>query len=419
MFPAFYYSALALSLAVSAYVALLAWRHRKSRGAPAMLALAAATLVWTLGFLFESRSTSLTEQLFFNNLGYIGAMSVPAIWFIFTVQYTFHKLTSWKSIAPLFIVPVFIAALVWTNESHHLMWSNEHLVTAGTFLVTAKTYGPMFWVAYSYNYAMVLLGTYLLVRRVVVGAPLFAGQAVSLIIAAGLPVVWNIIYVFDLWNLPRKDLTPAMFAFSGLAVILGVLRFRLLTVVPFARQFVVEQLRDGIMAFDTHGRILEVNSAALTATGLSLEAVGKDIGSVSGLSPVFPAIYPFKNGRIELPVAVSGENRFFELETTAMKDSCERLKGWLVVLRDVTERKQMQQQLIMQDRLASIGQLVSGVAHELNNPLTSVIGFSNLILDKNIPVEFREDLIIVRDEAQRTADIVSSLLVFARGQENT
>jgi len=84
------------------------------------------------------------------------------------------------------------------------------------------------------------------------------------------------------------------------------------------------------------------------------------------------------------------------------------------VTRDISERKRMEEQLILTDRLASIGELASGIAHELNNPLTSVIGFSELLLEKDIPEDVREDLGVINREAKRTAMVVSNLLAFAR-----
>jgi signal transduction histidine kinase len=84
------------------------------------------------------------------------------------------------------------------------------------------------------------------------------------------------------------------------------------------------------------------------------------------------------------------------------------------IARDVTQYKQMEQQLIMTDRLASVGELVSGIAHELNNPLTSVIGFSELLREADIPLEIKEDLDTISSEAGRAADIVRNLLTFAR-----
>lgn len=81
---------------------------------------------------------------------------------------------------------------------------------------------------------------------------------------------------------------------------------------------------------------------------------------------------------------------------------------------DITEQKALQEQLIAQDRLSSIGQLVSGVAHEINNPLTSVVGFSELLLNRDLPSDIKNDLKIIHEEAHRAAKIVKGLLYFTR-----
>ncbi len=81
---------------------------------------------------------------------------------------------------------------------------------------------------------------------------------------------------------------------------------------------------------------------------------------------------------------------------------------------DITERKKMQQQLVIADRLASVGELAAGIAHELNNPLTSVIGFSQLLLSGEVSDDVRKDLEVICSEAQRAAYVVKNLLAFAR-----
>jgi len=86
------------------------------------------------------------------------------------------------------------------------------------------------------------------------------------------------------------------------------------------------------------------------------------------------------------------------------------------VTRDITAQKQQNERLMMADRLASIGELAAGTAHELNNPLTSVLGFSQLVMEKDIPDDIREDLKIIHNEAQRAADVTKNLLTFARKQ---
>jgi len=90
-----------------------------------------------------------------------------------------------------------------------------------------------------------------------------------------------------------------------------------------------------------------------------------------------------------------------------------RLAG-LITFTDITEQKQHNERLILADRLASIGELAAGTAHELNNPLTSVLGFSQLLMDKDIPNDIREDLEIIYSEAQRAAVVTRNLLAFAR-----
>jgi signal transduction histidine kinase len=79
-----------------------------------------------------------------------------------------------------------------------------------------------------------------------------------------------------------------------------------------------------------------------------------------------------------------------------------------------TKPGRAEEQLLITDRLASIGELASGIAHELNNPLTSVIGFAQLLLGKELPEDVREDIGVIYSEARRAADVMKNLLIFAR-----
>jgi len=538
MYFYFYQVFMILSLIISLLVIVLTWRRRYLPGAGAMIALVAATFVWTLGFFLEANSDTLGRQLFFNNIGYLGSMSVPVAWFVFSLNYTnsIKLVRGWRTIF-LCIIPFIIVVLIWTNDWHHLIWSNEHLSTSGPFLVTVKTYGPFFWVALAHNYLLILTGGVILLRRLFVGTPLYMGQAISLIVAVCLPWLWNIIYVFNLAPLPRKDLTPVMFAISGIAIVLGLVRFRMFTTIPFAREFVVQQLNDGVFIFDARNCLVEANPMALKIVGVDKRIIGKRPEDLLSLSPVFEHMSSARFGSEELPLMVSGEKRFYELEITPMLVHQEQQVGWLAILhditarkqaeeqyrliaeysadviykltikeerytyvspsvkrlfgytdrealalklrdvltpesyekqrnelikiiqdgtsygtlqlevihkdgriipvevhaslvrdekgepveivgvaRDITERKKMEEQLIMQDRLASIGQLTSGLAHELNNPLTGVISLSDLLLQRELPEDIRQDVKIINDEAQRTANIVKNLLTFARKQ---
>jgi PAS domain S-box-containing protein len=82
--------------------------------------------------------------------------------------------------------------------------------------------------------------------------------------------------------------------------------------------------------------------------------------------------------------------------------------------RDITEELKLRGQLIHSERLSAVGQLVSGIAHELNNPLQSILGFTELLMDAEERPEMRRDLEHVRSEAIRAGKIVRNLLAFVR-----
>ncbi len=94
----------------------------------------------------------------------------------------------------------------------------------------------------------------------------------------------------------------------------------------------------------------------------------------------------------------------------------------LIVINDITEEREKQERLYLTDRLASVGEMASGVAHELNNPLTSIIGLSSFLIEKPMTEhgdDLKEDLSAIYSEAKRCAAIVKNLLTFARQHKPT
>jgi two-component system, NtrC family, sensor kinase len=85
---------------------------------------------------------------------------------------------------------------------------------------------------------------------------------------------------------------------------------------------------------------------------------------------------------------------------------------------DRTERRRLQDQLIQSEKMSAVGQLIAGIAHDLNNPLASVVGFADFLAERpDVPAGLREPLSVIREEAERASNIVKSLLGFARKQD--
>jgi PAS domain S-box-containing protein len=114
-----------------------------------------------------------------------------------------------------------------------------------------------------------------------------------------------------------------------------------------------------------------------------------------------------KDGRI-IPFEIHAEFVYNE------KGEPEEIVG---VARDISERKTMEEQIIVQDRLAAIGQLTSGMAHELNNPLTGIISLSSVLIKKDLDEETKQDIGTIHEEAQRIANTIKNLLTLSRKQQ--
>lgn len=97
-----------------------------------------------------------------------------------------------------------------------------------------------------------------------------------------------------------------------------------------------------------------------------------------------------------------------------MLDAGGELLGRLEIYRDVTGQRLVQSKLLQTEKMAGLGQLVSGIAHELNNPLTSIIGYSQLLLGRRLTAPQEADGRLIHQEAERAARIVKNLLLFAR-----
>jgi PAS domain S-box-containing protein len=123
-------------------------------------------------------------------------------------------------------------------------------------------------------------------------------------------------------------------------------------------------------------------------------------------------------------VKKNGEEWFASASWRLLRDWKEEVKALVVQVTDVTDRRRMekerseiQQKAYVSSRLASVGEMAAGIAHEINNPLTAVIGFSQILMKRNVPEDIKKNLEIVNNSAQRVAAIIRRLLMFARQQK--
>jgi PAS domain S-box-containing protein len=148
-------------------------------------------------------------------------------------------------------------------------------------------------------------------------------------------------------------------------------------------------------------------------------ALNKTIADYQGLEAIIPVIEEIKSGKqtnclIEFNCMLDGHHNTLLTNIIDMK-----VDRTLIIFRNVTQERAKQERLYLTDRLSSVGEMAAGVAHELNNPLTSVVSLAELILEGHPPSDMEDDLHTISAEARRAGGIVKNLLSFARKHEPT
>jgi len=275
----------------------------------------------------------------------------------------------------------------------------------GATLATNKAAeaGPLFWPHLLYNNALIWAGTVLLVITLSRMSRLYRGQSLLLVGAILLPIMLNLLFNLRVEPFRQVDLTPFAFVLSTSVLVWGVYQLSLLDLRPVARSQIFRTISDPVLVLDPDGRVLDANPAAGQLAGRPLtEVVGQPVGQLlpTWSRTVTAAMEPQGGAPVDREVTQDG--RIYDLAISALPERQRQPGGHLVVARDITERRQVEEklcaalnaELAATDRLAvaldreraaaehlrTLDELKSGflqaVSHDLRTPLASVLGIS-------------------------------------------
>jgi PAS domain S-box-containing protein len=342
---------------LSAWLMNYAWRHRSVIGAVSFAVITLAVVEWTFGYALEIAGADLATKVLWAKIQYFGIVSAPISWLAFALQYTQRErwLTR-RNVLLAAIFPIITILLTFTNEGHQLIWTTVGLKTGGPFVSLEVTHGWWFWLHTAYSYVAMLVGTLLIVQKVLRTPQLIRAQAVALLIAALTPWLGNIVYLSGL-NPTPFDLTPFAFTLSGAVFAWAIFRFRLLDLVPIARDVVVERMVDGVIVLDLQNRVVDMNPSAAQLLGVSLtEAIGKPAREVAttwpGLTQKYIGVLETQE---EFSQEIAGRLHVFELRISPLKNAADHLLGRFLMIHDVTERRLAQDRVRRQtDRMMAL-----------------------------------------------------------------
>ena len=354
----FYSTALLLAAAISLWHAVTVWRHPTTITRP-ITAFLLGMVWWCVTYALHWSPMPRPYASFWLEATYVGVVTVPTAFFAFTLRYTgrdYWFKRRWLILFP--IEPTLTLLLLWTDSYHGLFFGG--LPRDGNPLFNG---GPWFWVNVIYSYGLMLVSVILLAQAYRRAIHIYKGQARVILAGALLPWAVNALMLAGFDPLPGLDLTPIAFTLTGLAFAIGARNYRLLDIIPVARDTLIEKMTDGVIVLDAQNRLVDINP-----TGQWMLRAG---GPPPIGQPIEPLLVHWQNlverfreireGQFEVQIA-ENPALFVDLLIAPLHDGAGFYTGRLLVLRDIsrlkhTEQKMRQANAELLDRIDQIEQL--------------------------------------------------------------
>ncbi len=327
-----------------------------------------------------------TMVVFWENITYVGAAMVPVSLIILAKAYSQSGkgLTKWYLL--LCIVPLITQVMAWTNDHHWLFYQSYGAVGE------PNVPGYYFYFHALYSYVCLAVGFIYLCYFAIKSRGLFSIQALLIIIGSIIPLVPNICYTlgvegFDVYS------TPIGFAFMLIFYLFAMFRFNLLKVSPIALQTVINRISDSFIVVDLDMNIIEFNQTYIDnfhyfsdlQRGENFYTMLKDSGRSNLTADQYRELIisaSEANSTLvkDIEVEADGSTLYYTVEFTPIVQ-WERCSAVILLFKNITQHiKDMikiqdnQAILLERERLASLGQLIGGIAHNLKTPIMSVAG---------------------------------------------
>ena len=346
-----YAIASATAAIIALTVAIVAYSRRAVPGGTALMAFMLATAVWAGFTAIEYAAIGIPAKVFWAKLEYIGVLTTPVFYLLLALSY--NRSDRWltrRNIALLFIPPAISQLLVVTNDWHGLIWSSFAPAPAEQNLIVYG-HGAWFWFGVvGYGYALLLLGTIILLRAAFRYSHIYRAQTLAIIIGTLIPWTGNLIYLLGQSPFPGYEPTSFLTAVSGAIFAWGIFRFHLLDLVPIARETVLDNLSDGVLVLDMQQRIVDANAVLRAFIQKPLaELVGQTTEKIFGARADDLRVLaqnPDAHSPHTFITLDQGETRrVFDLRVTRLNDRRGELSGYVILLRDITARKRAEEAL--------------------------------------------------------------------------
>lgn len=351
--------ALIMTLAAIPFI----WSRRNVPGLAYLAGMISSVALWIAAAGLEMAAATVPLKFFWSAVCYLFTMPVPVFLLLFAVEYARpQNRWGWRHIMPLFIVPVLTWIVVFVEKLRPLNWPSLSIDPRTNIGVYG--HGPWFWVAMAYIYCLAAIALVILFARLVRLRAYFRSRIAIFALAAAFPIIGHLLYLTGLNPIRGMEWTPVSFGLMSVVLAWGALQYEAFQLIPVAHERLTESMPDALLVLDVQNRIVDLNPAARRIFGHSLQsAIGRPIRDlITSTERTRELLESEDEQRGELHVSVDGFPRVFDLHVSPLRHWRGWLTGRLLVLRDVTHYKRLEQEreeLIqgLQDALAQVKRL--------------------------------------------------------------
>ncbi len=331
------------------------------------------------------------DPIYFEYFIYIGTCFIPVCIFFTGLIFTKTKIHFKKWYVLLFIVPVLSLLILWTNPIHHLFYDSY------SSNINECVYGPYITIHHIYTYFLLFIGAFYLTKFSIKNSGFFSKQSVLIVVGISVPIIVSLLGSFKIIPM-TVYITPISFAITVICLTLAIFKFNFLKIAPIALQRIVDRISDSYIVLNENNVITDFNETFLTTFKLKSNDVrNKDIINLIqkfnehniNTDSLLITLNKVKssNNTFYYEKHFESVNKYFNIEINDIKSNGKYV-GTLILLKDITQHirdmetiKRNQDMLVEKERLASLGQLVGGIAHNLKTPIMSIAGAAEGLTD--------------------------------------
>lgn len=366
------------------------------------------------------------NPIYFDYYSYIGIVYMPVSLFFTTNIFINTKIKFKLKHILLFIIPTVSLLLLWTNDAHHLFFKSYSIQ------LSECEFGPFFVINQAYSYLLYFLSIFNLINFFKNNSGLFTEQIGLILVGTIVPFSINLLGFIGLINV-TVYITPIGLAISIICFALALFKFQLLNTLPISLTKIVNRISDGYIVLNDKNIIIDYNSTFVKMfefEDIDLKSMHFfEILSHKNFDALTETIFIHalksvvdSNETLTYELEFEKLKKYYSFEITSIK-SDNIFIGTIILVKDFTEHKRdleiiksNQDMLIEQQRLASLGQMIGGIAHNLKTPIFSISGASEGLID--LINEYRESISDSNVTHQDHLDIAHDMEVWVNKIKN-